>query len=162
TDEVVRRLTTMLRVMQFYGGKESQQKSLESMKATLAGLSRDQMTEVIRRLDEAAKATDEKQADKALEGAYAKHPEVIHPLKEMLNRYAAVKSLDQAADRFDRLAKQELGLHLITGQLIRDQEEMNNPQTSPTKRLQISKRLRGQVNPAKWAADAQSELGKEF
>src|SRR6516225_10962081 len=54
TDEVVRRLTTMLHVMQFYGGKESQAKSLESMKSTLAGLSKEQMTEVIRRLEEAA------------------------------------------------------------------------------------------------------------
>src|SRR5262249_56586123 len=52
TDEVVRRLTTMLRVMEFYGGKDAQTKVLAEMKDTLAGLSKDQMAEVIRQLEQ--------------------------------------------------------------------------------------------------------------
>src|SRR6516225_54636 len=160
TDEVVRRLTTMLRVMQFYGGKESQAKSLESMKTTLAGLSKEQMTEVIRRLEEAAKATDEKQSEKAIEAAYANHRVVIDTIKEMLNRYDAIKSLDQAADRFEKLAKHQLGIHLQTGQIIRDEEDRANPNTRPTRGLLIGQRQKG-LNPIKFVADAQSEVGKD-
>src|SRR5437763_13966252 len=61
TDQVVRRLSTMMRVMQFYGAdKEAEAELLGEMRQTLAGLSKNQMTEVMRRLEEAAKAADAK------------------------------------------------------------------------------------------------------
>src|SRR5258708_3567027 len=53
TDQVVRRLATMMRVMQFYGAdKEAETEVLGEMKSTLAGLSKNQMAEVIQRLEE--------------------------------------------------------------------------------------------------------------
>src|SRR2546423_1586487 len=79
----------------------------------------------------------------------------------MLARYDAVKSLDQAADRFDKLARHQLTLHLHTGQILRDQEELSNPNLTPTKRLLITKRFRNQPNPGKWAGDAQGELARD-
>ena len=149
TDQVVRRMTTMLRVMQFYGAdKEAEADVLGEMKTTLAGLSKDQMAEVIRRLDEAARSPDAKQSEKAIEVAYSSHRKVIETLKDMLARFDAVKGLDQAADRFEKLAKHQLGLHLQTGQLVRDQEDIANPNLSPTKRLMIGKRLRIRSTPA--------------
>ena len=43
TDHVVRRITTMLRVMQFYEIASPEKKIMEEMSGTLAGLSRNQM-----------------------------------------------------------------------------------------------------------------------
>src|SRR5205809_164099 len=74
TDQVVRRLSTMMRVMQFYGAdKEGEAELLGEMRQTLAGLSKNQMTEVMRRLEEAAKAADTKKSEKSLEAAYDSH-----------------------------------------------------------------------------------------
>ncbi len=164
TEQVVRRLSTMIRVMQFYGtDKDAQADVLGEMKTTLAGLSKNQMTAVIDQLEEAAKARDTKQSEKALDAAYTSHRKVIDTLRDMLARYDAVKSLDQAADRFEKLAKHQLELHLQTGQLIRDQEELNDPRLAPTKRMLVQRRMRGQarVDPSRWAVDAQTELSND-
>src|SRR5436309_1395998 len=83
TDQVVRRLTTMMRVMQFYrADKEAQAEVLGEVKTTLAGLSKNQMADVIARLEEAAKTSDAKQSEKALDAAYTSHRKVIDTLRE--------------------------------------------------------------------------------
>src|SRR6267142_5786428 len=57
TDYVVRRMGTMLRVLDFYQlDKASEKKMLEEMVGVLGGLSKAQMTDVIQRLEAAAKA----------------------------------------------------------------------------------------------------------
>src|SRR5205807_547931 len=55
----------------------------------------------------------------------------------------------------------ELGLHNQTGQLIRDVDEMTNPNARETTRLFILKRMRNQGNPFKFAGDSQGELTKD-
>jgi hypothetical protein len=144
TDHIVRRMSTMLRVMQFYGiDKSGEKKMLEEMATTLSGLSKQQMAEVIRRLDEAALASDEKQSAKSVEAAYDQHRRILDTLKDMLARFDAVKDLEQAADRFDKQAKQQLGLHLQNSQMIRDLTALQNPDLSHTRKLYIGKRIRG-------------------
>src|SRR5436189_3107648 len=69
TDHVVRRITTMLRVMQFYKLESADKKIMEEMSGTLSGLSKNQMTQVIRQLETAAKAKDEEQSDTAMDKA---------------------------------------------------------------------------------------------
>src|SRR4051794_23344147 len=72
TDRLVRRLETMVRVLNFYGiAGNAQKETIEEMAATLQGLSRQQMTEVIRRLDAAAQTDDEAKSDGELDQAYA-------------------------------------------------------------------------------------------
>src|ERR1700730_15257332 len=52
TEELVQRIGTMLRVMEYYQpDKNAQHKPLERVAGTLAGLSRAQMEEVLRGLD---------------------------------------------------------------------------------------------------------------
>src|SRR4051812_35171521 len=78
TDQIVRRMTTMLRVMQFYGiDKSGEKQMLEEMSGALRGLSKQQMAEVIRKLGEAAKATDEKKSEQAVEKAYEGHRRIL-------------------------------------------------------------------------------------
>src|SRR6266704_6944260 len=105
TDYVVRRMGTMLRVLDFYQiDKAFEKKMLEDMVGVLGGLSKTQMTEVIRRLEAAAQAKSADQSTKEVETAYARHREILDSLKTMLGRYDAIRSLDQAADRLDKQA----------------------------------------------------------
>src|SRR5438045_9797134 len=76
TDAVVRRITTMMRVMQFYGLESPEKKIMEEMGATLSGLSKNQMMDVIRQLDAAAVAKDEKPTEEALDKAHQSHRQV--------------------------------------------------------------------------------------
>src|SRR5579862_2776494 len=59
TDSLVRRLGTMMRVLDYYQvDKASERKMMEEMTGVLSGLSQNQMTEVIARLESAAKTKD--------------------------------------------------------------------------------------------------------
>src|SRR5437879_8778273 len=63
TDHVVRRIATMMRVMQFYGLESADKKIMAEMGKTLSGLSKKQMMDVIRQLEAAGRATDEKKSE---------------------------------------------------------------------------------------------------
>src|SRR5688572_9981445 len=112
TDYTVRRMGTMLRVLDFYQlDKAAEKRMLEEMVGVLGGLSKTQMRDVIQRLDAAAKAQNADETNKEVAAAYQRHREVLDSLKAMLARYDAIRSLDQAADRFDKLAQHQLDLH---------------------------------------------------
>ena len=51
TDHVVRRITTMMRVMEFYGLESADKKIMTEMGTVLSGLSKKQMMDVIRQLE---------------------------------------------------------------------------------------------------------------
>ncbi len=124
TDSLVRRLGTMIRVLDYYQvDKASERKMMEEMAGVLSGLSQNQMTEVISRLESAAKSKDAKSADQEIQEAYERHREVLDTLKALLARHDAVHNLDQAADRLDRAAKNQLELQLQTRQLIKDTKD---------------------------------------
>src|SRR5438132_10699431 len=89
TDHVVRRIGTMLRVLEFYKGdpaeqKNAEQKLLAEVARTLDGLSHEQMSQVITRLEAAVKAPDPDTADKEVAEAYTRHREIITTLKALL------------------------------------------------------------------------------
>src|SRR5262249_49624545 len=162
TDYLVRRMATMLRVLEFYQVDKAQEKKLmEEMVGVLSGLSKNQMKEVIRRLDAAAKEKEQGKSDKELVQAYARHREILDALKEMTARFDAVRSLDQAADRLEKFAKSQFELHLQTAQLLRDLDAFQKPNTSATQRLLITKRLRNLIVETKRQADDQSDLEKD-
>src|SRR3954470_1420267 len=65
TDRMVRRIGAMLRVMEYYHlDKSSEQEILREVASTLHGLSQEQMTDVIGKLEEAAKETDAAKSQK--------------------------------------------------------------------------------------------------
>ena len=70
TDHVVKRITTMMRVMQFYNLESPEKKVMEEMGATLANLSKTQMVDVIKQLEAAQNAKDEKSSEEAYDKAH--------------------------------------------------------------------------------------------
>lgn len=163
TEHAVRRLSTMLRVLEYYQvDKSAEKKLLEEVAATLSFLSRSQMTEVIARLEAAAKAPDTDKADKELTIAYARHREIIDTLKDMLARYDAVKTLDQVADRLDKLSQSQVDLHLLTSQLLQDWKDRTRSDLPAGVRKLLTSRLRYQVRDLKKQVDDQAELQGDF
>src|SRR2546421_6276 len=81
---------------------------------------------------------DEKQAD-SFDKAHDAHLKVLNALHEMTGRYDAVKSLDQAADRFEKQVKEQLQLHVQSGQALRDLIESVNPKLDPAMRILLNK-----------------------
>ncbi len=112
-DRMVRRISAMLRVMDYYQlDKTAERKMLDDVAAQLGNLSREQMSAVLTKLEAAATEPDPAKAASELMAAYARHREVIVGLKKMLAGYDAVKTLDQAADRLDKLSREEVELAL--------------------------------------------------
>ena len=162
TEHVVKRITTMMRVMQFYGLESPEKKIMEEMGTTLSGLSKNQMMEVIRQLELASNAKDEKDSEEAYDKAHQNHRQVVRALHEMVARFDAIKTLEQAADRLDKYAKSQLEMHLATGQSIRDLIEMSNPDLSPTVKSIIAKRTKAQGTEMKRQSDVQGDLERDI
>jgi hypothetical protein len=156
TDQTVRRVSTMLRVLDYYQlDKRGERQLLDEVAGTLAGLSRAQMNEVIARLEAAAKAADEKQVRSHTEGAYVRHREIVAQLKALLARYDAVKSLDQAAGRLEQTAKKQHELSLRGSQMAQQWRKSSalTPQAQKT-RQDLQQEIRH-------AHDDQTDLKKE-
>src|SRR5260370_21573830 len=93
TDQFVKKGGTMLRVLEYYQvDKAAEQKMLKEVPVALSGLSRDQMTQVIARLDAAAGAPDKNKSEQEVKGAYSKQREIITTLIGLLAKYDAVNS----------------------------------------------------------------------
>src|SRR5437763_3265575 len=131
TDRVVRRIRTMLRVMDYYQLDQAAEKQLLAEAAgTLQGLSKEQMAAVIERLDAAAATPDEGKSREEVAAAYVRHREIMTSLKRLLGAYDAVRSLDQAAQRLDKLAQDQVTLFLQSAQLQRDLIDADLPEVS--------------------------------
>lgn len=159
TEFTVHRLDAMMRVVKFYRlDKKAESKAMDEMKATLAKLSKVQMNEVIDRLDKAAAAPDKEEKDKNVLAAYDKHREIVEALRAMLERTGAIRSLEEAAARLEKHAKDILELHLAGRQMINDREELQRPNIEPTRRLFITKRLRNHVVESRQQYDRHKEI----
>ncbi|MBL8795515.1 MAG: hypothetical protein JNM56_16540, partial [Planctomycetia bacterium] len=156
TEKTARRMGTMIRLLVYNQlDKEAETKLLNEVATSLAGLSREQMTEVIARLEAAARAGDEDRTQQETDAAYARHREIISTLKSMLARYDAVKNLDQAAERLEQAAQAQLELFLRTSQAVQDKQNV-------TEKLFVSPRLRVQAqNQVRLQADDQKDLRQE-
>lgn len=131
TDRIVRRIRTMLRVMDYYQlDKAAEKQLLAEAASTLQGLSKEQMAAVIDRLDAAVVAPDEGKGREEVAAAYARHREIVTALQRLLGAYDAVRSLDQAAQRLDKLAHDQVALFLQSAQLQRDLIDADLPEVS--------------------------------
>jgi hypothetical protein len=125
TDQTVRRINTMLRAMGFHKMEQAEEnRLLGEVAGTLASLSKDQMNQVLAQLESTSKAGSEKKADAEIEEAYKRHREILDHLNHLLARYDAVHSLEQASERMERIAKDELELFLQDAQLSREARQL--------------------------------------
>ena len=130
TDRLVRRMETMIRVLQYNRlDKSAEKQLLDQVASTLSGLSREQMTRLIDALEKAGKAKGEARTQ-GLKEAQDRHEQIVLGLKVLLARFDAVKSLDQAAERLDKMARDELDQHLQNAQLT--WEDNNRPSPKKT------------------------------
>jgi hypothetical protein len=112
-EQTARRVTTTLRVLAYQKlDPSAEQKVLDEVAAGLRSLSREQMTAVLNHLEAAIKAPDEAAATVEQRQAYQKHREVVASLRGMLVKLDTLKSLDQAAERLTRYAREQHDLHL--------------------------------------------------
>ncbi|MCS6851882.1 MAG: hypothetical protein NZ700_12025 [Gemmataceae bacterium] len=119
TDQLVRRLQTMLRVLAYHQvPAAAEQRMLHDIAGTLSGLSREQMAEVLARLEAAARAREPSQAQAEVDEAHLRHREILRQLRSLLARYDALRGLDQAADRLERLARTQLELHVQSSETV--------------------------------------------
>src|SRR5581483_1388672 len=151
---------SMLRVMEYYQiDKAGERKILEEVSVLLAGLSRTQMSEVIGLLEAAAKQTDPAKSEAELEKAYTRHREILDTLQTILAKYDAVKSLDQAADRFEKYAYDQFDLHLASFNLIKEIDDRTDPGVQAWEKIFWGRRAaRNAALEPKRQSDQQGEL----
>src|SRR5947209_3546491 len=67
-----------------------------------------------------AQSADDQKANAEIEEAYKRHREILDHLNRLLARYDAVRSLEQASERMEKISKDELELFLQNSQLARE------------------------------------------
>ena len=148
----------MLRVLDYYKlDRSAEKRLLDEVAGTLAGLSKEQMAEVIARLEKAAKVNNDKKAQPEVDAAYDRHREVLDRLRQLLKRYEAVKNLEQAAERLDRASKAETGLQLQSSKLLQQWRAQQEGQKRNIER----RSQRALMSEVQHQADEQSDLQKE-
>src|SRR4051812_46096544 len=113
TEQVARRLGTMIRFLAYHRLEQGEeQKLLGDAAKTLGGLSKNDMEAVIAHLEASIKAPDEGSSNAEAKKAYEKHRDVVKNLKSLLLKYDTIRSLDQAAERLERGANNQHDLRL--------------------------------------------------
>lgn len=158
TDHLVRRARTMLRVLDYYQlEKGAERRLLSEVAGVLRGLSRQQMNEVIARLEKAATIPDSAKVSAETEQAYVRHREILVRLRELLSRFEAIRSLQQAAERMEQASRQELELSLRASGLVhqwQDAPENGHPRQGQKTRAKLQAEMRVE-------SDEQADLGGE-
>lgn len=120
-EQTVRRIKTTLRVLNYQkvavkagsrDHQETEQKILEGIAADLKQLNDGQLQAVLKHLDNALAAPDAATATAEQREAYQQHRAAMAALRDMVYKLDILKSLDQAAARIDKLAKDEHAMHL--------------------------------------------------
>src|SRR5438067_6472314 len=113
TEQIARRLGTMLRFMAYHRlDQGEEQKLLTDAAKTLSGLTKNEMNAVIAHLEASIQAPDDKTASDEAKKAYDRHRVVVKDLKSLLLKYDTIKTLDQAAERLERGARDQNELRL--------------------------------------------------
>lgn len=124
TELLARRIGVMLRVMDHYKLDESaERRLLEGAVATLDGLSREQMTAVIDKLDAAAAAADRDSARRYLDEAYSVHRDAVRRLRGLLAEFDSFRTLDESRVRLNRSAIAHLELSFRLADILTDSVE---------------------------------------
>lgn len=125
TERTVRRVSAMLRVMDYYQlDKSAEKQMLQEVATSLSGLSREQMSAVISKLDAASKESDPTKSAKEVEAAYVRHREIMTSLRKLLAAYDAVKTLEQGAERMEKASRDQIELALQTFSIIQESKRV--------------------------------------
>ena len=184
TEATARRVATSIRVLQFQKlSAAEEKKTLTEVGNQLQSLGKDQMTAVLAHLESAVKAPDKDTATAEQRAAYDKHRQIVVSLRGMMQKLDTLKSLDQAAEKLDKLAKDQLELHLkamnlkslqdsgsrsAVRRVVEDRSEQADAQTDlrgeMTGFLNQTATLRGKLTPEQKgvldAADVSSRSGR--
>lgn len=105
-DQTARRLETMLRVLKYQKlDAHEEHKLVEEAAVTLKGLSRQEMNQVLARLEKAKKDSDAAPGETTQ--AHRSHLVIMSKLRELALRREAIRSLAEAAARARRVARDE-------------------------------------------------------
>ncbi len=157
TEQLARRVGTMLRVMNHYKlDQAAEAKLLEEAATTLRGLSKGQMTDVLTQLDSAMKSADAESQQKQVDAAYTGHREALNKLKNLLGHYDVIRDLDTAIARLERLARDEVELSFRVADILQDSIDATS--TDPIRRRRA---LRGDF-PTTRARRESEEQGDYF
>lgn len=139
TDRLVRRVETMIRLLEYNRlDKTAEKQLLDQVAGTLGGLSREQMMRLIDALEKAGKVEGEAR-DKELQTAQERHEQIVLGLKGLLARFDALKSLEQAAERLDKMARDELDQYLQNVQLAWEDENAAKLPKNENSRIRAAK-----------------------
>ena len=115
TERTARGINSVLRMLSYHNvDKATENKLLKDTADTLSKLSRDDMAGVLKLLDAAVKAPDDKTSDDQQRKAYAKHREIVDQLKLLLLKYDLISTLDLAAERMEKAAKAQNELRITS------------------------------------------------
>src|SRR5262249_51522862 len=103
----------------------------------------------------AAKSADASASAKERELAYERHREVIQTLKALLAKFDSVKTLDQAAERLEASAKEQLELHLKSAGMAAKVQDFASDRVTTRERVDI---IRSLQNDGQGLADQQRDL----
>ncbi|MFO0843877.1 MAG: hypothetical protein U0797_16020 [Gemmataceae bacterium] len=122
TEKLLRRVETVIRVLEYNRlGASAQKAMLDEVSKTLAGVSREQMEALLASLEKASAAKGDARTGE-LKKAGEHHERIVLELKGLLAKFDAVRSLDQAAERFEKLGFDQAEQALSAVQLVVDAE----------------------------------------
>ncbi|HQR06543.1 MAG TPA: hypothetical protein PLN21_06960 [Gemmatales bacterium] len=108
TRRTAQRLEAMLRVLSYHQlDAAAEQKIINEAASALRGLSQQQMEEIIKNFSTASQAKTLAEMDKQLDQAQDKHRVVLDQIRQLLARFEMVRNVEQAAQRFDKLAVEQ-------------------------------------------------------
>ncbi len=108
TKRTAQRLEAMLRVLAYHQlDAAAEQKIINEAANTLRGLSQQQMEEILKNFNTASQAKTLAEMDKQLDQAQDKHRAVLDQIRQLLGRFEMVRNVEQAAQRFDKLALEQ-------------------------------------------------------
>jgi hypothetical protein len=133
TQRLASRLDGMLRVLAYHQlDATAEQKIMDEAAGSLKGLSREQMKDILARLDQAVKTPSPIETDQHLDAAHEKHREVLDRLRLLITRFESMRSLEQAAQQIDKIAKEQVNLRERVQRA--DQQRREAPQGRPSRR----------------------------
>jgi len=111
TARLASRLDGMLRVLAYHQlDGSAEKKIMDEAAGALKGLNREQMQEILKQLDQAARSPSPVETDQHLDAAHEKHREVLDRLRQLITRFESMRSLEQAAQQIDKIAKEQVDL----------------------------------------------------
>jgi len=112
TEKATKRLETLLNILSYYQLNETEEAKLVTETSTvLKSLRQQDMTAVIKHLENAAKAKVKSDSTDETKLAYVRHQKILEKLRELALKQQAIRSLEVAAERMAKASKEEFSIN---------------------------------------------------